>query len=63
MTNKVVVTGLGLITPLGLDRNTSWKGVTTGKSGIDKIMSFDTENFQTKIAAEIPDFNPERSCT
>ena len=59
MTNKVVVTGLGLITPLGLDRNTSWKGVTTGKSGIDKIMSFDTENFQTKIAAEIPDFNPE----
>jgi|TARA_B110000263_G_scaffold27191_1_gene20716 3-oxoacyl-[acyl-carrier-protein] synthase II len=59
MTNKVVVTGLGLITPLGLDRNTSWKGVTTGKSGIDKIMSFDTENFQTKIAAEIPEFNPE----
>tara|TARA_B110000438_G_scaffold188283_1_gene179929 strand:- start:8799 stop:10043 length:1245 start_codon:yes stop_codon:yes gene_type:complete len=59
MTNKVVVTGLGLITPLGLDRNTSWKGITTGKSGIDKILSFDTENFQTKIAAEIPDFNSE----
>ena len=59
MTNKVVVTGLGLITPLGLDRNSSWKGITTGKSGIDKIISFDTENFQTKIAAEISDFNPE----
>jgi 3-oxoacyl-[acyl-carrier-protein] synthase II len=59
MANKVVVTGLGLITPLGLDRNSSWKGITTGKSGIDKIISFDTENFQTKIAAEIPDFNPE----
>ena len=59
MANKVVVTGLGLITPLGLDRNSSWKGITTGKSGIDKIISFDTENFQTKIAAEISDFNPE----
>jgi len=59
MTNRVVVTGLGLITPLGLNRNSSWKGITTGKSGIDKIMSFDTENFQTKIAAEIPGFNPE----
>ena len=59
MTKKVVVTGIGLITPLGLDRNSSWKGITTGMNGIKKISSFDTENFQTKIAAEITDFSPD----
>ena len=59
MTKKVVVTGIGLITPLGLDRNSSWKGITTGMNGIKEISSFDTENFQTKIAAEITDFSPD----
>ncbi len=59
MKKKIVVTGIGLITPLGLDRNSSWKAITTGKSGIKKISSFDTENYQTKIAAEITDFSPD----
>ena len=59
MKKKIVVTGIGLITPLGMDRNSTWKAITTGKSGIKKISSFDTENFQTKIAAEINDFSPD----
>ena len=58
MKKKVVVTGIGLMTPIGLDRDSAWKSITTGKSGIKKISSFDTENFQTKIAAEITDFSP-----
>ena len=61
MSKKVVVTGIGLITPLGLDRNSTWKGITTGVNGIKNITSFDTENFQTKIAAEITDFSPEET--
>ena len=59
MKKKVVVTGIGLLTPIGLDRNSSWKSITTGKSGIKAISSFDTENFQTKIAAEINEFSPD----
>ena len=59
MKKKVVVTGIGLMTPIGLDRDSTWKSITTGKSGIKKISSFDTENFQTKIAAEITDFSPD----
>ena len=47
------------MTPIGLDRDSTWKSITTGKSGIKKISSFDTENFQTKIAAEITDFSPD----
>jgi 3-oxoacyl-[acyl-carrier-protein] synthase II len=59
MKKKVVVTGIGLMTPIGLDRDSAWKSITTGKGGIKKISSFDTENFQTKIAAEITDFSPD----
>ena len=59
MTNKIVVTGIGLITPLGLDRESTWKSITLGKNGIRKIKSFDPEPYQTQIAAEIDDFNPE----
>ena len=59
MTNKIVVTGIGLITPLGLDRESTWKSITLGKNGIRKIKSFDPEPYQTQIAAEIDGFNPE----
>jgi|TARA_B100001750_G_scaffold47072_1_gene35232 3-oxoacyl-[acyl-carrier-protein] synthase II len=59
MTKKIVVTGIGLITPLGLDRESTWKSITLGKNGIRKIKSFDPEPYQTQIAAEIDDFNPE----
>ena len=59
MTNKIVVTGIGLITPLGLDRESTWKSITLGKNGIRKIKSFDPEPYETQIAAEIDGFNPE----
>jgi 3-oxoacyl-[acyl-carrier-protein] synthase II len=56
---RVVVTGLGLITPLGLDVKTSWENLINGKSGIGKITSFDASKFPTQIAGEVKGFNPE----
>ena len=59
MHNRVVVTGIGMVSPVGLDRETTWANLQAGKSGIDQIKSFDTEGFQTTIAAEATDFDPE----
>lgn len=60
MTRKrVVVTGISAITPLGLDVQSTWEGILARKSGIKKITSFDTTGFDTDIAGEITDFNPD----
>ena len=59
MSNRVMVTGIGVIGPVGLDRETTWKNLLAGKSGIDRIASFDPEGFTTTIAAEVKDFVPE----
>ena len=56
---RVVVTGLGMINSLGLNRGDSFKAIVEGKSGIKRISCFDVENFPVKIAGEITDFNPE----
>ncbi len=56
--HRVVVTGLGAITPLGLDVETTWEGLIAGKSGIDYITQFDAEGFQTRIAGEVKGFEP-----
>ncbi len=56
---RVVVTGLGAITPLGNDVKTTWEGLLKGRSGIDRITSFDTTNHVVKIAGEVKDFRPE----
>lgn len=56
---RVVVTGVSAITPLGLDIQSSWEGILAGKCGIRKITSFDTTGFDTDIAGEISDFNPD----
>ena len=56
--NRVVVTGTGVLCPLGLDTATTWEGLVAGKSGIDYITLFDTESFDTKIAGEIKGFEP-----
>jgi 3-oxoacyl-[acyl-carrier-protein] synthase II len=53
------VTGLGLITPLGLGVDLSWQNLVNGKSGIRKISSFDVSAFPTQIAGEVVNFNPE----
>ncbi|ERI92182.1 beta-ketoacyl-acyl-carrier-protein synthase II [Clostridiales bacterium oral taxon 876 str. F0540] len=59
MKNRVVVTGMGAITPLGNDVNSFWKGIKEGKCGVDFITHFDTEKFKVKVAAEVKDFKPE----
>lgn len=59
MKNRVVVTGMGAITPLGNDVNSFWSGIKEGKCGIDYITQFDTEKFKVKVAAEVKDFKPE----
>ncbi|SKA78101.1 3-oxoacyl-[acyl-carrier-protein] synthase II [Clostridium sp. USBA 49] len=59
MKNRVVVTGMGAITPLGNDVSSFWKGIKEGKNGIDFITLFDAERSKVKIAAEVKDFKPE----
>jgi len=55
---RVVVTGLGLVTPVGLTVESTWAALMEGRSGVDYIKKFDTEKFSVKIAAEVKDFDP-----
>jgi len=55
---RVVITGLGMISPVGLDADSSWKALTDGTSGVDRITAFDSEGYLTTIAAEVKDFDP-----
>lgn len=57
---RVVVTGIGAITPVGNDVETTWDNLLKGKSGVDTIKSFDISNHTVKIAGEIKDFQPEK---
>ncbi len=59
MDRRVVVTGLGLITPLGIGVQKTWAALCAGKSGIGPITRFDTSGFDSKIAGEVKDFHPE----
>lgn len=58
MTSRVVVTGIGIVSPLGLGVETTWERLTSGVSGVDYISSFDPEPYETRFAAEVKDFNP-----
>ncbi|NUN50309.1 MAG: beta-ketoacyl-ACP synthase II [Candidatus Brocadiae bacterium] len=60
MRHRVVITGIGVITPLGCDREEVWNALLAGKSGVRPITSFDTSAFDTRIGADCPDFNPGR---
>lgn len=55
---RVVVTGMGAVTPLGNNVADTWNGLRTGKNGIDHITLFDTEKFKAKLAAEVKGFDP-----
>jgi 3-oxoacyl-[acyl-carrier-protein] synthase II len=58
MTMRIVVTGMGAVSPLGLDVPTLWEALKSGQSGAGRITLFDAEPFETKIAAEVKGFNP-----
>ncbi len=55
---RVVVTGLGMVSPLGLSVDSTWEGILAGKSGIGTITRFDTTGLETTIAGELKDFDP-----
>lgn len=57
MKNRVVITGLGPVSPVGIGKNNFWQSLIQGKCGIDRISYFDTEKYPTKIAAEVKDFD------
>jgi 3-oxoacyl-[acyl-carrier-protein] synthase II len=57
---RVVVTGLGLVTPLGTGTEATWEGVVAGRSGVRRITRFDTDCVPVQIAGEVPDFEPQK---
>ncbi|REE94380.1 3-oxoacyl-[acyl-carrier-protein] synthase II [Paenibacillus taihuensis] len=59
MKQRVVVTGMGVMTSLGSDLNTFWSNLMEGKSGVSLVEAFDVSEYPTRIAAEIKNFNPE----
>lgn len=59
MKRRVVVTGLGLVIPTGIGVETAWKNICEGKSGIRPLTRFDPNGFETRIAGEVREFNPE----
>jgi 3-oxoacyl-[acyl-carrier-protein] synthase II len=60
MARRVVVTGVGAVTPLGNDVQTTWDNLLEGRSGIDTIKSFDASEFETQFAGELKGFDPQR---
>ena len=55
---RVVITGLGAVTPIGHGKEGLWAGVLAGRSAVRRIESFDTAGYRSQIAAEIVDFDP-----
>ena len=56
MTNRVVITGMGVVSPNGIGREAFWKATKEGVSGVRAVQSFDPDDLQVRIAGEIPDF-------
>jgi 3-oxoacyl-[acyl-carrier-protein] synthase II len=59
MSRRVVVTGVGLVSPLGIGTEPTWAGLTTGASGVSTITRFDASDYPVHIAAEVRGFDPE----
>ena len=56
---RVYITGIGVLSPLGLDLASTWDGIRQGRSGVDYLTAFDTEGFDTRFGAEVKGFEPE----
>ncbi|MCL2839007.1 MAG: beta-ketoacyl-ACP synthase II [Oscillospiraceae bacterium] len=57
---RIVVTGVGMVTPVGIGKEEFWTNIKSGKCGIDRLTRFDPEPFTTKVAAEVKDFEVEK---
>src|ERR671934_825714 len=55
---RVVVTGLGAVTPIGADAPSTWRAAVAGESGIDFIRAFDASEYPVRVAAEVKEFDP-----
>ena len=55
---RVVVTGMGVVSPVGSDMQTAWENLTAGYNGIGPITCFDTTNYKAKLGAEVKGFDP-----
>ena len=60
MTRRVVITGVGMVTPLGLDRETSWQALLAGQSGIRPLTSFDASRLRTRFGGEVKNFDASK---
>ncbi|MCL4463183.1 MAG: beta-ketoacyl-[acyl-carrier-protein] synthase II, partial [Firmicutes bacterium] len=58
MKRRVVITGLGVVTPVGIGKDSFWTSLCAGKSGISRVTSFNVDDYPTQIGAEIRDFDP-----
>ena len=58
---RVAITGLGAVTPVGNDLQSTWDGLVAGKSGVDVIRAFDATDFPVNIAAEVKDFDATKA--
>ncbi|MCK5351213.1 beta-ketoacyl-[acyl-carrier-protein] synthase II, partial [bacterium] len=58
MTRRVVLTGVGLVSALGLDTESTWSGLLEGRSGVGPITHFDASDFSARIAAEVKNLDP-----
>ena len=62
MNKRVVVTGLGAVTPLGNDVKTTWENMKNGVCGIDTVTKFDASEYKCTLAGEVRDFDPSCTC-
>ncbi len=58
MSRRVVITGIGMVTPVGHDTESTWQALCAGRSGVGLITSFDTSDYPVKFAAEVKGFDP-----
>ena len=63
MSRRCVITGMGVVSPLGSTVDSMWENAKNGVCGIENITKFDTTDFKVKVAGEVKDFDPEKYMT